>query len=118
MRLRIFCVDTQRVSAVEKIGVSPKEFAPLGRVIELVRYLTQVRGEEGFFAVTALVALCGTSRLSLPGSCPFRGLSLPGSVPSGVSNCGGAQTTTFAAERRTGVTPPGRSRYVWPAKLS
>ncbi len=40
MRLRIFCVDTQRVSAVEKIGVTAKEFAPLGRVIELVRYLT------------------------------------------------------------------------------
>jgi hypothetical protein len=49
-----------------KIGVTAKEFAPLGRVIEPVRYLTQVREEEGFFAVTAFVALCGTSR-------PFRG---------------------------------------------
>ena len=31
-----------------------------------------MRDEEGFFEVAALVALCGTSRLSLPG------LSLPG----------------------------------------
>jgi hypothetical protein len=36
-----------------------------------------VRDEEGFFEVAALFALCGTSRLSLPG------LSLPGQVAGG-----------------------------------
>jgi hypothetical protein len=39
-----------------------------------------VRDEEGFFEVAALVALCGTSRLSLPGPVPSGPLSLKGAM--------------------------------------